>query len=270
MSEMSERGKNEFGAACRSALVCCGLFLVCALAVLKVFPKAESESVIPDSEGVAENADPADSGTAVEVTFHPDRDSRGDVGLELYRGDSSRRAVEWFYEHITGDRAVSAAILEEADKNDIPLSLAFALAYTESRYRTDAVNRNSNSSVDRGLFQLNDRSFPKLSEEEFFDPAVSAKYGMSHLRFCMNVAGNEIAALAMYNAGTNKVRANNTPQMTLNYIGKITAYQESVEKLFAENVTAYFDTQRVVNEMAGAATVALLGNGTSARRRFGK
>ena len=33
--------------------------------------------------------------------------------------------------------------------------------------------------------------------------------------------GNEIAALAMYNAGANKVRKNSTPQITLDYISKI-------------------------------------------------
>ncbi|UKI53636.1 MAG: transglycosylase SLT domain-containing protein [Treponema sp.] len=61
------------------------------------------------------------------------------------------------------------AILEEAEKNDIPLSLAFALAYTESHYNVNAVNKNRNSSIDRGLFQLNNRSFPQLKEEDFFN-----------------------------------------------------------------------------------------------------
>jgi len=143
---------------------------------------------------------------------------------------------------VTGDRDVAMAILTAADKNDIPLSLAFALAYTESRYNVRAVNYNTNSTIDRGLFQLNSASFPQLAEADFFTPSVSAKYGMSHLRFCLNVAGNEVSALAMYNAGTNKVRANSTPQSTLNYIGHIMLYKQMLEKLFSDEVLAYYDT----------------------------
>lgn len=163
-----------------------------------------------------------------------------DTGLILYRSVESRAAVEWFYTHITEDREVALAILEAADQNDIALPLAFALAYTESRYKPTAVNRNTNASIDRGLFQLNNNSFPTLTEEEFFDPAVSAYYGMSHLRFCIDTAGNEVAALAMYNAGTNKVRTNRTPQMTLNYVSKIINYRTGLEELFNAEVASFY------------------------------
>ncbi len=168
-------------------------------------------------------------------------DKKGDEGLKLYREPVSRAAVEWFYIHVTGKQDVALAILSEAEKNDIPLSLAFSLAYTESRYNIKAVNKNSNESIDRGLFQLNSNSFPNLSEDDFFNPSVSARYGMSHLRFCLNTAGNQVSALAMYNAGTNKVRSNKTPQSTLNYVGKIMAYQDTINRLFEEEVASYFE-----------------------------
>lgn len=166
--------------------------------------------------------------------------NRQDVGLELYRSIQSRAAVEWFYTNITNSREVACAILEAADKNDISVSLAFALAYTESSYKATAVNRNTNASIDRGLFQLNNRSFPDLSEKEFFDPAISAKYGMAHFRFCLDTAGNEITALAMYNAGTNRVRNNATPQITLNYVSKIMNYRQSLEDLFDSEVAQFY------------------------------
>lgn len=159
-----------------------------------------------------------------------------DVGLELYRSVHTRTAVEWFYTNVTENRDVALAILQEADKNNIPLSLAFALAHTESRYKIKAVNRNTNASIDRGIFQLNNNSFPALVEEDFFDPYISAKYGMSHLRYCLDTAGNEVSALAMYNAGTNRVRNNGTPQMTLNYISKIQNYRQGLDNLFEDEV----------------------------------
>lgn len=180
--------------------------------------------------------------TEVSLTRY---NNKTDDGLILYRQQISRVAVEWFYLQITGNKEVTQAILSEAEKNNIPLSLAFALAYTESGYRTNAINKNTNLSIDRGLFQLNSNSFPELTEEDFFDPFVSAKYGMSHLKFCLNYAGNEVSALAMYNAGTNRVRSNKTPQSTLNYVGKIMSYQKMLDQLFSEQVTAYFETQLV-------------------------
>ena len=167
--------------------------------------------------------------------------ARGDEGLTLYRQTQSRAAVEWFYTHVTNNREVALAILEEAEKNNIPLSLAFSLAHTESLYKTNAVHRNVNNSIDRGLFQLNDQSFPNLTETDFFNAKTSAKYGLQHLRYCLSNAGNEIAALAMYNAGTNKVHSNGTPQMTLNYISQIENYRGTLEDNFDSEVLAFYE-----------------------------
>ena len=47
----------------------------------------------------------------------------------------------------------------------------------------------------------------------------------------------------MYNAGTTRVRSNKTPQTTLNYVGKIMDYQKMLDKLFDEQVSAYFENQ---------------------------
>jgi soluble lytic murein transglycosylase-like protein len=164
-----------------------------------------------------------------------------DKALILYRNPASRSAVEWFYVHVTENGEVARVILEYADKNDIPLSLAFALAYTESRFNFAAVNRNVNGTIDRGLFQLNNASFPRLVEADFFNPKTSAQYGLSHLRFCLATAGNEIAALAMYNAGTNRVKFDGTPRRTLNYISSIMNYRQALDELFAIEVAAFFE-----------------------------
>lgn len=175
-----------------------------------------------------------------KTEYADDYSPEDDQGLALYRQPQSRPAVEWFYTHVTSSREVALAILENADKNDIPLSLAFSLAYVESRFKSDALNINKNHTIDRGLFQLNSSSFPKLTEAEFFDPKVSAKYGMSHLRYCMDIAGNEITALAMYNAGTSRVKQNQTPQHTLNYVAKISNYRGRLEGKFSTEVLAFY------------------------------
>lgn len=163
-----------------------------------------------------------------------------DSGLLLYRDVASRAAVEWFYSHITGSKEIAQAILSSADLNDIPISLAFSLAYVESRYNAKAIHNNSNNTVDRGLFQLNSNTFPGLTETDFYDPFISSKYGMSHLKFCLNTAGNSVSALAMYNAGTTRVRTNKTPQTTLNYVGSILTYQKMLDSLFEQEVASYY------------------------------
>ena len=253
---------SGFQNSCRNSSIFCGLLLVIASVIAVVLPAKSKDASVPVVKAATEveNEVIADFNNLIEEAgFSAARIKTGDNGLSLYRQPNSRAAVEWFYLHVTGNRETAMAILEEAEKNDIPLSLAFALAYTESHYNVNAVNKNRNSSIDRGLFQLNNRSFPQLKEEDFFNPAVSAKYGMSHLRFCMNVAGNEVAALAMYNAGTNKVRADSTPQVTLNYVGKIMAYQDKLDRLFADEVLSYYETTRPVTGIS----VAFLGS-----RRF--
>ncbi len=176
--------------------------------------------------------------------------ARDDKGLALYRSPKTRPAVEWFYTNIAGSREVALAILENADRNDIPVALAFSLAYIESKYKPGAINKNTNYTIDRGLFQLNSASFPKLTEADFFDPNTSAKYGMKHLRFCMDVAGNEVTALAMYNAGTTRVKNNETPQHTLNYVGKIENYRGRLEGLFTAEVYDFFQSQNGGVELA--------------------
>lgn len=248
---MTQVENKTFFQTFKSYIITCAFFIVAAITVSVVLPPKDSEVTGPSIKTVSESNS---EDYLYEASLSVENISREDRGLQLYRDPNSRGAVEWFYLHITGNRDVTMAILEEAEKNDIPLSLAFALAYTESRYNVLAVNKNTNSSIDRGLFQLNDKSFPGLAEEDFFNPKISAKYGMSHLKHCLKVGGNEVTGIAMYNAGTNKVKSGRTPQSTLNYVGKIVAYQDKLERLFTEEVCPYFDD---INSFGGVA-VALL------------
>ena len=238
---------NRFVNSCFASLSLCLMLSGIALSIYFCLPAKAAEQ-LPEVAVIDSIEDPDDDFSEdlydhlTEVSFEK-INSATDPGLTLYRQSFSRGSVEKFYTCITRDKDVALAILSEADNNDIPLSLAFALAYTESRYNPKAVNSNVNTSIDRGLFQLNSNSFPDLTEADFYDPYISAKYGMSHLKFCLGSAGNEVSALAMYNAGTGRVRSNKTPQSTLNYVGKIMTYQKMLESLFADEVEAYYETR---------------------------
>ncbi len=153
-----------------------------------------------------------------------------DLSLYLYRHPATRKLVVDFYVELTKSTRIAHPILANAERYEIPLPLAFSLAWVESSFQMKATNWNRYS-VDRGLFQLNSQAFPKLRENEFYDPQINARYGLAHLRFCLNTGGNEIVALAMYNAGTRKVNAG-TPYSTLNYIARILDYRSGLEQQF--------------------------------------
>lgn len=253
--------RSEFRQTAIATLIFSIVFTVIGASVAFFLPSRSSNSMLDNkdlfSEIVADSTVAAitDVNNALNVGFAGNESfeklyllnpvnfaavDEGDKGLELYRNVNTRTAVEWFYLRVTGRRDIALAILEEADKQDIPLSLAFALAYTESRYNLNAVNANVNGSIDRGLFQLNNRSFPRLEEEDFFSAKTSARYGMSHLRYCMNVAGNDLTALAMYNAGVTRVKSDKTPKITLAYVSKIVSYRAIIETAFEEEVLSYY------------------------------
>lgn len=150
-----------------------------------------------------------------------------------YRNPKHKEEVLAFFLGITGSEEVTKAILHYASEFDIPPALAFALCAEESAYNPRALNRNLNETVDRGLFQLNSASFPKLSIDEFYDTDKNVKHGLSHLRWCLNTAGTEVAGLAMYNAGAARVSSIGTPKRTLDYVSRILKRQRKIEELFA-------------------------------------
>lgn len=176
-------------------------------------------------DGNADNEIPQYIETAIHLG--PEQD----IGLELYRRPESRQRVIDFYSQVTGSREIAELILHYSNRYEVPPSLAFSLVYAESNFSPRAVNRNSHS-IDRGLFQLNSRSFPELAEADFFDPVINTRYGVAYLRYCLDEGENLIVALAMYNAGRTRVTERGAPRMTLDYIAKILDYQRDLDGRF--------------------------------------
>jgi len=160
--------------------------------------------------------------------------------LELYRDTYARDRVIDFFDSICASPEIVQIILANAELFNISPALAFALAWEESRLKPHAVsNQNRDGSIDRGLFQLNSHSFPRLDTQAFFNPEINAWHGMSHLRYCLDAGGSEIAALAMYNAGTNRVNSSGTPRSTLDYVSRIMENRRGIENLFFEQETLF-------------------------------
>lgn len=170
---------------------------------------------------------------------------KNDIGLLLYRNPGTRSSVVDFYTQLTGSAAIANIIIKVASRYNVPLSLAFALAWKESRFSPEAVNYNGDS-IDRGLYQLNSLSFPRLTPAEFYNPQINAERGLSYLSACLKNGGNEIVGLAMYNAGVTTVVANGTPQMTLDYISTILSYEDAIIADFQSTVLRQSAALRVI------------------------
>ncbi len=167
------------------------------------------------------------SALAAEGGAAGDLSSGGDLGLAMYRNPRTRDKVVDFYTDLTGSEEIAGVITEVAAKYDVPFSLAFALAWRESKFSPVAVNFDDGS-TDRGLYQLNSLAFPDLRESDFFDPRQSAERGLSYLSLCLKNGGNEIVGLAMYNAGMSRVLQDGTPRSTLDYISTVIRYQDEM------------------------------------------
>jgi soluble lytic murein transglycosylase-like protein len=163
--------------------------------------------------------------------------SRIDHISEYYLDPRTRSAVLDFFTTITSSAEISEIILDAATDRNLPPALVFALVHEESRFNPRAINRNSQT-VDRGLFQLNSASFPKLGVDDFYDPRTNARYGTAHLAYCLEQGGNEVAALAVYNAGYGRVSKTGTPRSTLDYIHRALNYRSNLETLFEAQVVA--------------------------------
>lgn len=208
--------------------------LSAALAVFTFSCRPESKAIHPDLDSELLRLASLSQEDLPGVLQDLDRED--EIAI-LYRDEETSGTVVSFFTELTGSETVAKAILGQAEKDGVPTSLAFALAYEESRFKVRAFNDNG-TSVDRGLFQLNSKTFPGLKVEEFYDPETNARHGVAHLEFCLRQAGNEVAALAMYNAGQGRVSRNGTPKVTLDYIYRILQYQENIEALFAARVVA--------------------------------
>ena len=156
-----------------------------------------------------------------------------DLVLEYYRNPEFQKWVIDFFTNISLNSEIAEAILLNADRYNVSPALAFALCWEESRFNPHAINRgNRDGSVDRGLFQLNNRSFPNLETSAFYQIEINARNGISHLHHCLNSGGTEISALAMYNAGTGRVRSTGAPHVTLNYVSRILENRQKIESRF--------------------------------------
>jgi hypothetical protein len=227
--------------------VFCVLLLFGVCCVFTLSNGGERAPSLPDDEEIAETG--LEEEYEAELSFLALKEEQ-DLILSSYLDEAFREDALGFFQDLTGSREIAEVILFNASFYDVPPALAFSLCAEESEYNPRALNRNKNGTIDRGLFQLNSASFPKLRVEDFYDSNVNASQGISHLRWCLNVAGTEISALAMYNAGETRVRSVGTPKSTLDYVSRILKRQRKIEEDFEDYYYRVIEERNVPVELA--------------------
>ena len=71
---------------------------------------------------------------------------------------------------------VSATITRVCITNTVDPNLALKVANCESGLNPKAVNTNTDGSTDRGIFQINNKYHPEVTDAEAFDPEFSTQF----------------------------------------------------------------------------------------------
>jgi hypothetical protein len=224
--------------------VLCSLF-ICALigAGFSLF----RDTLAPEDPVMVENRHEEEIGNFLLTK----REVIQDTILEYFSNPEFSQWVLEFFSNICINQDVVLAILDNSKAFDVPPALAFAVSWEESRLNPSAINHhNRDGSVDRGLFQLNSRSFPNLEVANFFDIKINAYYGVAHLRYCLDTGLSEVSALAMYNAGTGRVRNTGAPEVTLNYISRILENKSRIESQFLAQLIKEEEIRLAENRLA--------------------
>ncbi len=92
-------------------------------------------------------------------------------------------------------------------KNDVPMSLLLAVAFTESSFKANSLNKNKNGTHDYGLMQINsiwskDAKRHGFSWEKIKkDPCTNVMFGSFILKQNKKRLGSWSKAIGAYNAG---------------------------------------------------------------------
>jgi hypothetical protein len=119
-------------------------------------------------------------------------------------------------------------VLDALLETKIPPLLFVNLIKYESGWKNNAINRNVNGSVDRGLPQLNSFSLPHFrgynngNVVDPHNPSVSIPVAARHLLALYKVIGTWWGAIMAYNCGLTRFKSGSIPISTVRYALAIT------------------------------------------------
>lgn len=114
-------------------------------------------------------------------------------------------------------------IRQQADDKGVDASLIAAVIYAESRFRDQTSGAGA-----RGLMQITPQTANEIERKsggtefrlaDLADPDINIRYGTFYLELMLDrFGGNEVAALAAYNAGPTRAEQWGGPELTVDAI----------------------------------------------------
>ena len=152
--------------------------------------------------------------TNVIITTYKTRTDVNDFIRYRYNDAIEIEKIYEFYNQYTKNQNATFWIISKALKYKVPVNLFFALAYTESRFKPHAKNKNRDGSWDYGLFQLNSSTFRHYIKKYDVDSIMKIENNTERAGKFLNDQykryGNWIEATLAYNAGNTKTIKNGT------------------------------------------------------------
>ena len=116
-------------------------------------------------------------------------------------------AVQGLLVPAAAQRLQAECVQAAASHHGVNEQVLRAVAWQESRWRADAVGRNTDGSSDLGAFQINSVHLQELRRhgigtQQLLDPCLSAYVGAWHLSRQMRSLGNNWAAIGAYHSRT--------------------------------------------------------------------
>ena len=140
-----------------------------------------------------------------------------------------------FYTLFTKDARISRQIITDALYFKMPINLAFALCWNESRFYPKAYNSNKNGTIDRGLFQLNNSGRQNWKIIDFYDIEKNCHEGIQFWsEHCMTKADTIEISFVAYNMGpySDGVKRGYVPEHRETYINDILTYEDKLNVEF--------------------------------------
>ena len=123
---------------------------------------------------------------------------------------------------------IQQMVTEAAERHDVDISLAIAIAYAESRFDQQ---RNSPAGA-RGPMQLMPDTAERFGVTDACDAATNIDGGVRYLAWLTEKFGNPLLVAAAYNAGEGRVMEyGGVPPIfeTVNYLATVVNYQMGIE-----------------------------------------
>lgn len=129
------------------------------------------------------------------------------------------------------DREMSVYIKSLCKEFDVDSDLVFGILMTENEtFNINAINKNSNGTLDCGLFQLNDKYLWTTFKNDYWDKDVelnpfnwkhNSYIAIKHIRYLQKNLESRDKVIMAYNCGITAVFKNKVPIRTKSYLTKV-------------------------------------------------